>query len=98
MATGNLAQSLAALSKVNWLESVADLIVLGLVIWVPIYLYKAMRRVYAQGRWVTRLKFMLLGLGYLINFIISIVLLAAFVALQSDVDWGDAMDAIDFGG
>lgn len=98
MATGNLVQSLAPLSKVKWLEAVSDLIVLGLIIWVPIYLYKAMRRVYAQGRWVTRIKFMLLGVGYLINFLVSLMLLVAFVALQNDVNWREAMDAIDFGG
>jgi hypothetical protein len=96
MATGNLAGSLAGFSGVKWLDDVSDLIGIGLVIWVPIYLYKAMRRVYGQGRWATRAKFMLLGLGYLINFLVSALLLAAFVALQNDVDWRQAMEAIDF--
>ena len=95
MATGNLAGSLAGLSKVKWLDDLSDLLVLGLIICVPIYLYKAMRRVYDQGRWATRAKFMLLGVGYLINFLISAILLAAFIALQSDVDWREALDAID---
>jgi hypothetical protein len=96
MATGNLADSLAGFTKIKWLEGVSGLIVFALIIWVPIYLYKAMRRVYAQSRWVTRIKFMLLGVGYLINFLISSALLAVFVSLQSDLDWRGALDAIDF--
>jgi hypothetical protein len=97
MATGNLASSLAGLSQLKWLDDVSGLVVFGLIVWVPIYLYKAMRRVYGQGRWVTRMKFMLLGMGYLINFMISTILLAAFVAMQSDVDWSEALEAIGLG-
>jgi hypothetical protein len=94
MATGNLAGSLAHLSAVSWLEEVSDLITFGLVIWVPIYLYKAMRRVYGQARWVTRTKFVLLGAGYLINFVVSLVLLIGLAALQSRMEGADWKEAV----
>jgi len=51
-----------AVTSSAWLIT---LLVLIVVIYPPIYTYKAMRRVYAQGRWITRAKFSALTLGYL---------------------------------
>ena len=98
-AASNLAASLAYLSAVSWLDEVSDFITLGLMIWVPIYLYKAMRRVYGQGRWITRAKFVLLGVGYLINFVVAAVLLTGWITLQSYLqgeNWKEAAQATGF--
>jgi hypothetical protein len=49
------------------------------VFYPPLYTYKAMRRVYAQGRWLTRLKFVFLTFAYFA--LLSV--LAVFTALVS---------------
>jgi hypothetical protein len=95
MATGNLASALAALSGLGWLDTLSDLVVAALIFWVPIYLYKAMRRVYGQGRAATRTKFLLLGFGYAISFGLAAALYGGFLALQADVqgvDWKDVFN------
>jgi hypothetical protein len=95
-ATGNLAGALASRSGLGWLDTLSDFLMVGLIFYVPIYLYKAMRRVYGQGRAVTRCKFLLLGFGYLISFALAAALLAGFVALQTDdaydVDWNEVFN------
>ena len=94
MAAGNLAGSLAYLSGTSWTKVVSDLVSAGLGIWVLVYLYMAMRRVYGQGPWVTGMKFVWLSFGYLVNFAISMVLLVALVALQGRIQGADWKDAI----
>jgi hypothetical protein len=51
------------------------------VLYVPYYLYRAMRRVYGQGRWVTLTKFSLLGIGYLFFMTLTAVGLLFYTAL-----------------
>jgi hypothetical protein len=53
----------------------------GLTVYVPYYLYRAMRRVYGQGRAVTLVKYTLLGIGYLFFMTLTIVGLVAYTAL-----------------
>ncbi len=53
----------------------------SLFAYVPWYLYRAMRRVYGQGRVVTLLKFSLLGLGYLFFMTLTAVGLVLYTAL-----------------
>ena len=43
--------------------------------YIPVYLYKAMRRVYGQGHLLTLLKYLMLVVAYAIGF--SLVLLTA---------------------
>ena len=52
-----------------------------LVIYVPYYLYRAMRRVYGQGRMVTLAKYSLLGIGYVIFMALTAVGLLFYTAL-----------------
>lgn len=43
------------------------------VIWTPIYLFKAMRRVYGQGFFVTLLKYLMLGFAYLFSLLLTVL-------------------------
>ena len=49
--------------------------------YVPFYLYRAMRRVYGQGRVVTLFKYSLLGVGYVFFMALTAVGLLAYTAL-----------------
>ena len=53
----------------------------ALMVYVPYYLYRAMRRVYAQGRVVTLVKYSLLLVGYLLFMTLTLVGLLAYTAL-----------------
>ena len=48
-----------------------------IAIYVPIYFYRAMRRVYGQGRWLTASKLAALGVVYLF---LSVLMLTATVS------------------
>ena len=52
-----------------------------LVFYVPYYLYRAMRRVYGQGRTVTLVKYSLLFVGYLFFMTLTVLGLLAYTAL-----------------
>jgi hypothetical protein len=52
-----------------------------LVFYVPYYLYRAMRRVYGQGRVVTLFKYSLLGIGYVFFMALTAVGLLFYTAL-----------------
>ncbi len=52
-----------------------------LVLYVPWYLLKAMRRVYAQSWWKTLPRFALLGFAYLISLVFTVLGLLAYTAL-----------------
>jgi hypothetical protein len=58
-------------------ELVTNLSVFAVSVYVPVYLYKAMRRVYGQGRAITLLKYSILFLTYVIGLAL-ILLFAAF--------------------
>jgi hypothetical protein len=62
-------------------DVVESILGFGLIVYVPYYLYRAMRRVYGQGRAVTLVKYSLLGIGYLFFMTLTIVGLVAYTAL-----------------
>jgi Protein of unknown function (DUF3667) len=47
-------------------------------VYVPVYFYRAMRRVYQQGHWLTGLKYSMLGLAYLVSGILMLVLVILY--------------------
>lgn len=63
-------------------ELVDDLTVLAISIYIPVYLYRAMRRVYGQGRAITLLKFALLTVAYLIGFTLMLVMATFYTAFS----------------
>jgi hypothetical protein len=63
------------------LDAVQGIFAFVLFVYVPWYLYRAMRRVYGQGRVVTLLKYSLLGLGYLFFMTLTAVSLVLYTAL-----------------
>jgi hypothetical protein len=48
-------------------EAAANLTILLISLYIPLYLYKAMRRVYEQGRLITLLKYVLLVFAYVLR-------------------------------
>jgi len=66
-----------AISSWVWLITLYVLIV---VFYPPVYTYRAMRRVYPQGKWITRLKFVALACVYLV-FVIAIAILTSVYSL-----------------
>ncbi|NJO13628.1 MAG: hypothetical protein HC872_09385 [Gammaproteobacteria bacterium] len=54
-----------ATGSIAWLSPVRGLLFAAIVIYLPIYLYKALRRVYQQGRLATVFKFSLLFVAYM---------------------------------
>jgi len=67
-----------ALTVTSWGWLIA-LYVLIALFYPPFYTYKAMRRVYAQGRWITRGKFFVLSVAYLT----FLLMLAFFTTVYS---------------
>lgn len=65
--------------RLEWLATAAGVAV---TFYIPIYLYRAMRRVYRQGFLATFAKFVILSLAYLIAFILLMVGTFAVAALS----------------
>jgi hypothetical protein len=63
------------------LTAAAGVAAAAFAIYAPYYLYRAMRRVYGQGRIVTLLKYSLLGIGYLFFLTLTAVGLLFYTAL-----------------
>jgi hypothetical protein len=63
------------------LDAAQGIFALVLFAYVPYYLFRAMRRVYGQGRVVTLLKFSLLSLGYLFFMTLTAIGLVLYTAL-----------------
>jgi hypothetical protein len=61
---------------------VANLSVFVVSLYVPLYLYKSMRRVYAQGRAITILKYFILILTYLIGLTFMLLFAAFYTAFS----------------
>jgi hypothetical protein len=66
-----------AITSWSWLTALYVLLVL---FYPPIYTYRAMRRVYAQGKWATRMKFFVLACVYLV-FVGAIAVLTSVYSL-----------------
>ncbi len=63
------------------LKTVENILTAVLMFYVPYYLYRAMRRVYGQGRVVTLVKYSLLLVGYLVFMTLTVLGLLAYTAL-----------------
>jgi hypothetical protein len=63
------------------IESVQGLLGVALVFYVPWYLYRALRRVYAQPWWKTVPKYAILGIAYLMSLVFTGIGLLAYTAL-----------------
>jgi hypothetical protein len=59
-----------------------DVLSFAMSMYVPIYLYKAQRRVYKQGRFFTVAKFSILTLAYFAGLIVILALVAIFAAFS----------------
>jgi hypothetical protein len=66
-----------AISSWPWLIALYVLIAL---FYPPVYTYRAMRRVYAQGKWITRMKFFVLACVYLV-FVVAIAVATSVYSL-----------------
>jgi hypothetical protein len=75
---GGWLEGTAAASALRVVEGIVTAV---LVFYVPYYLYRAMRRVYGQGRIVTLVKYSLLGIGYVFFMALTAVGLLAYTAL-----------------
>jgi hypothetical protein len=62
-------------------QGVAGFLIAALVIYAPVYLFVAMRRVYGQGRVVTFLKYSALGVAYLVCMTLTLLGLLFYTAL-----------------
>jgi hypothetical protein len=65
----------------TWLQTIDTLLFSAGIIYLFIYLYKAMRRVYEQGRFVTAVKYILLSFCYVAFLAMSFAGTAAYTAL-----------------
>ena len=66
---------------IGFLDPVVTLVTVAASFYIPVYLFIAMRRVYAQGRAVTVLKYVPLTISYLVGLtlmMLGAVLIAVF--------------------
>jgi hypothetical protein len=68
---------LMAITSWGWL---IGLYIVLVVFYPPVYTYRAMRRVYAQGKWVTRLKFFVLACVYIV-FVVALAIVTSLYSL-----------------
>jgi len=66
-----------AITSWGWLIGLYIAIV---VLYPPVYTYRAMCRVYAQGKWVTRLKFVVLACMYVV-FVVALAIVTSLYSL-----------------
>ena len=63
-------------------ENATDIALFGASLYIPVYLFRAMQRVYGQGIFITTLKFIFLVLSYFIGFGLMIAFAALFAAFS----------------
>ena len=63
-------------------DSLNNVIGFAMAMYVPVYLYKALRRVYEQGRFFTIVKFLILTFAYFAGLIIMFGTVALFAAFS----------------
>lgn len=63
-------------------DAVGYLAAFGVALYIPLYLYKSLRRVYEQGRLSTILKFLVLLFSYLLGFSIILAFAAFYTAFS----------------
>ncbi|MFQ5634318.1 MAG: DUF3667 domain-containing protein [Gammaproteobacteria bacterium] len=67
---------------IAWLTTPMQLATIAGSVYLPVYLFVAMRRVYGQGRTATSVKYLLLALAYIIGLAISFAGVVLFTALR----------------
>ena len=77
----NLATWLVGTTAAQPFDVAQNIVGFALMAYVPYYLYRAMRRVYMQGRVVTLAKYSLLLIGYLLFMTLTLLGLLAYTAL-----------------
>lgn len=63
------------------IETAGPVLFTVFAIYIPIYLFRAMRVVYGQGRLATAFKYVLLGISYLISLTLMLVITVTFTAV-----------------
>ena len=63
-------------------EGLSDLTVFAVSLYIPVYLYKAMRRVYGQGHAITMLKFMFLLLSYFFGLLLILLFVMFYTVIS----------------
>jgi hypothetical protein len=63
-------------------ETAANLLTVVITVYLPVYLFRAMRKVYEQGFWATVFKYVLLGVAYFSALAATFVALLAYTALS----------------
>ncbi len=63
-------------------EGASDLLSFVVTVYIPVYLFIAMRRVYAQSRGLTAFKYVVLGVAYSISLVFSFAAMALITALS----------------
>ena len=77
----NIATWFAGTRAENGFDIAESLLGFGLMFYVPYYLYRAMRRVYGQRRFITLVKYSMLFVGYLVFMTLTVLGLVAYTAL-----------------
>jgi hypothetical protein len=73
--------ALAGTAVGSWMKGAEGFVMAAVALYIPYYLFSAMRRVYEQGRIVTLVKYSLLGVGYLFFMTLTAVGLLFYTAL-----------------
>jgi hypothetical protein len=76
-----LSTLLAGTTAGGRLKGIEGFVMAAFALYVPYYLYRAMRRVYGQGRIVTLVKYSLLGIGYVFFMTLTVLGLLFYTAL-----------------
>ena len=63
-------------------EAVSGIAIFAVSVYIPVYLYKSMRRVYSQGHFFTSCKFLVLMLSYFIGLACMFFFAAVFAAFS----------------
>ena len=63
-------------------EKATDIVLFGASLYIPVYLFRAMQRVYGQGTFITTLKFIFLVMSYFIGFGLMFAFAALFAAFS----------------
>lgn len=79
----NILLALAFWGTAAWAPDHAALTGLAIAayVYIPVYLFRAMRVVYGQGFWVTSFKYILLGLAYILSLIATFIGLLVYTAV-----------------
>ena len=62
-------------------QTLGSLIFAGFAIYIPVYLFRAMRVVYGQGRLATAFKYVLLGIAYLLSLALMLAITVTVTAV-----------------